>query len=297
MRRRVSISWPSVRLCSGPVRSRPMSATGVLVGRDAELRVFERALEVVDGGRSAAVGVVGEPGIGKSRLLGELGGRALKRGHVVLAGRRRSLRATSRSRSGATRSTAIWASAGRPRSRAWRPTRWPIWRSRCRRSREWRRGRRRRRSSAIASARAVRGLVARLAASRPLTLLLDDVHWADPASADVVALLLHRPPEGAVLILETHGPSMPGELAERAGIAPRYAREWLEQAGRRRAARRRAARCGDRYAPLRARRRRRRPPAPRRRRAYTPKCRRLPPSTPATSSSGPSAKATGPTSC
>ena len=29
--------------------------------------------------------------------------------------------------------------------------------------------------------------------------------------------------------LETHGPSTPPQLAERAGIAPRYAREWLEQ--------------------------------------------------------------------
>ena len=28
-----------------------------------------------------------------------------------------------------------------------------------------------------------------------MTVLLDDVHWADPASVDVIALLLHRPPE------------------------------------------------------------------------------------------------------
>ena len=34
---------------------------------------------------------------------------------------------------------------------------------------------------------------------------------------------------GLYPILETHGPSTPAELAERAGIAPRYAREWLEQ--------------------------------------------------------------------
>ena len=29
---------------------------------------------------------------------------------------------------------------------------------------------------------------------------LDDVQWADPATADVIALLLHRPPEGAALL-------------------------------------------------------------------------------------------------
>ena len=34
---------------------------------------------------------------------------------------------------------------------------------------------------------------------------------------------------GLYRTLETHGPSTPDELAERAGIAPRYALEWLEQ--------------------------------------------------------------------
>ncbi len=34
---------------------------------------------------------------------------------------------------------------------------------------------------------------------------------------------------GLYRTLEEHGPCTPGELAERAGIAPRYAREWLEQ--------------------------------------------------------------------
>jgi DNA-binding CsgD family transcriptional regulator len=47
---------------------------------------------------------------------------------------------------------------------------------------------------------AIRGLLARLAAARPVTVLLDDAHWADPASADVIGLLLHRPPAGRVLL-------------------------------------------------------------------------------------------------
>jgi predicted ATPase len=64
-----------------------MSATGVLVERDVELRVLERALDLVEGGSSRAVGIVGEAGIGKSRLLGELGDRSAARGHVALAGR------------------------------------------------------------------------------------------------------------------------------------------------------------------------------------------------------------------
>ncbi len=52
-----------------------------LVGREAELRVLERALEETGAGRSRAVGIIGEPGIGKSRLLGELGRRAEARVH------------------------------------------------------------------------------------------------------------------------------------------------------------------------------------------------------------------------
>ena len=64
-----------------------MGATEVLVGRDAELRALERALDTLAGGGSRALGIVGEPGIGKSRLLGELGRRAADRGHLVLTGR------------------------------------------------------------------------------------------------------------------------------------------------------------------------------------------------------------------
>ena len=58
-----------------------------LVGREAELRLLERALEQTEAGRSRAVGITGEPGIGKSRLLGQLGRRAAARGHLVVAGR------------------------------------------------------------------------------------------------------------------------------------------------------------------------------------------------------------------
>ena len=41
--------------------------------------------------------------------------------------------------------------------------------------------------------RAVRELLERLAATKPLVLILDDFHWADPASVDLAASLLHRP--------------------------------------------------------------------------------------------------------
>ena len=49
-----------------------------LVGRDAELEVLDDVLASVEGGAPQALGVLGEPGIGKSRLLAELAGAALR---------------------------------------------------------------------------------------------------------------------------------------------------------------------------------------------------------------------------
>jgi AAA ATPase-like protein len=59
----------------------------VLVGRREELAALDRALGDVERGDARAVGVRGEPGIGKSRLLWELAARARERGVLVLAGR------------------------------------------------------------------------------------------------------------------------------------------------------------------------------------------------------------------
>ena len=57
-----------------------------LVGRPAELAVLDALLLSVAQGRGTAVAVVGEAGIGKSRLLAELGDRADARGMLVLSG-------------------------------------------------------------------------------------------------------------------------------------------------------------------------------------------------------------------
>ena len=49
------------------------------------------------------------------------------------------------------------------------------------------------------SHRAVRALLEQLAQTRPLVLVLDDFHWADPASVELLGALLRRPPAAAVL--------------------------------------------------------------------------------------------------
>src|SRR4051812_22657949 len=48
--------------------------------------------------------------------------------------------------------------------------------------------------------RALRDLLERLAAVRPLLVCLDDVHWADPATVDALAALVLRPPQARVLL-------------------------------------------------------------------------------------------------
>jgi ATP/maltotriose-dependent transcriptional regulator MalT len=160
--------------------------------------VLDRVLAAVERGPSRAVGLRGEPGIGKSRLLTELGSRAEERGHLVLAGRATELErdlpfallidAFDRHLASdpprrlddehlAQLAGVLPAVAAMPGVEAAA-------------SPDGRHG----------VARALRALLEHLAGQRPVTLLLDDVQWADAASADVLALLLHRPPPTRVLL-------------------------------------------------------------------------------------------------
>ncbi len=78
--------------------------------------------------------------------------------------------------------------------------------------------------------RAVRNLLERLAAPRGLVLLLDDLHWADPASIAFVASLVRRPSSSRLLLAVAHrhrqaGSALDPELrrAAAAGQARRLA--------------------------------------------------------------------------
>ena len=66
--------------------ARPARRLDPLVGRTDELESFEQLLDALDHGEAIAVELLGEPGIGKTRLLAELAARAELRGHLVLSG-------------------------------------------------------------------------------------------------------------------------------------------------------------------------------------------------------------------
>lgn len=61
-------------LAAGTTRAR--SSTGLVVGRQHEMAVLGEALDASRHGRGALVQILGEPGIGKSRLLAEIGSMA-----------------------------------------------------------------------------------------------------------------------------------------------------------------------------------------------------------------------------
>jgi DNA-binding CsgD family transcriptional regulator/tetratricopeptide (TPR) repeat protein len=67
---------------------------------------------------------------------------------------------------------------------------------------------------------AVRSLLALLARRRPLVLALDDVHWTDGASRELLSLLVRRPSGGPVLLA----------LAYRRGLAPEALVEVMDAA-------------------------------------------------------------------
>ena len=172
-----------------------------LVGRAETCGVFDDALSGLDRGRSAALALVGEPGIGKTRLLAELADRADARGQLVLYG----------SASELERDLPFWVFvdaldeyvAGleprrlealdddvRADSAHVLPS---LSRFESARGAAFQHERYR-------SHRAVRELLERLTATKPLVLVLDDLHWADSASVELLGALLRRPPAAAVLV-------------------------------------------------------------------------------------------------
>ena len=228
-----SLTW-----VSAPLRGclRPLSRSS---GESAELAALEASLAAARR-EFAAVEVVGEPGIGKTRLLAEL---EAARGRPGLPGPgRQRVRARGRPAVRALRRRArrvpVRARAAPPRRARRRDARGararlPRARRRCRRRCQER----------YRLHRAVRALLEELATPKPLVLILDDLHWADSGSLELLGSLLRRPPAAPVLLaLAVRPRQVPERLAaalERidAGRAGR-----LERGGGPRARRRRRRR-------------------------------------------------------
>ena len=209
-------------------RAQKMPFSSDFVGRTTELDALDAALAALEDGTPRAVEVVGPAGIGKSRLLTELGARASARGHVVLRGTgaeleqdlpywifvdalddyvagldpRRLERLDAVTRSELGQLLPALADAAKASE--------TVLHERYR------------------THRAARALLERLAIRQPLVLLLDDFHWADPASTDLLSALLQRPPAAGVLIALAARPhQLPKRLAtaleraHRAGVLAR----------------------------------------------------------------------------
>jgi len=181
--------------------ARPARRPDALVGRADELESLGQLLDGLDLGDALAVELLGEPGIGKTRMLSELTSLADERGHLVLSGSASEIErelpfsvfvdaldryvesvdpelvagldAEVQAELAHVLPSLSAIAAGR--SVALQHERYR-------------------------SHRAVRALLERITRAGPLLLVLDDLHWADSASAELVGALLRRPPAAPVLI-------------------------------------------------------------------------------------------------
>jgi DNA-binding CsgD family transcriptional regulator len=179
----------------------PADHRSSLIGRDAELASVDKAIATVAGGDGAVLAIVGDAGIGKTALLTALRDRAEAAGLLALAGRGAEHErevpfgvvidalddhvATMHERRveslGAERAVELAAvlpavaEQHRPEAVDFGP------------------------AQRFRYHRALAALLELIARERPVALILDDVHWADEASLELILHLLRRPPRGPLL--------------------------------------------------------------------------------------------------
>ena len=173
------------------------ASSGRLVGRDGELTRLLGLLDDASSGRPSHALISGDAGVGKTRLVAELATRAADRGFLVLSGRcaelgdsipylplADALREGTTTPGAATEPLAA-ALAARPVLGRLLPDRDVV----AQRDGE---------VSGLAQQQlfgAVLGLLAELADGHPVLLILEDLHWADRSTRDLITFLsrvLHR---------------------------------------------------------------------------------------------------------
>lgn len=154
-----------------------------LVGRTAQVEQLDRALAMVAGGRFAVVEICGEPGIGKTRMLDELGHRAKTRGLPVYLGRATEFEQDvpfgmyAEALDPLVGEDNLWS--GRHQGSA--TDRFQVY-------------------------SAVRRLLVG-AAPAGAVLLLDDLHWADRSSLELTEYLIRKSPRPPLLVAVAFRPS------------------------------------------------------------------------------------------
>ena len=158
-------------------------ASAVFVGRAGELGELERVLEAARAGMGETVLVAGEAGIGKTRLASEVARRARGAGFEVFVGRSIDLVGTELP-------YLPFAEAFRPLGEPWRAAR-------------------RAAGSQLGVFEATLALLTGRAAAAPVLLVLEDLHWADTSTLDLVVFLAHNLHDGRFCCSRPAGQTSP----------------------------------------------------------------------------------------
>ena len=173
----------------------------VFVGRRAELAALDAVLARAGTGAGSAVLVEGEAGIGKSRLMARLEARGRAAGLAVLAGECLPLAGGELAFApivAALRSVMLDPEvlAGlEPALRAALGALWPEAGSEP--------GRRSDREQLFEG---VYRVLAGLAARQPVLLIVEDVHWVDPSSRDLLSFIVHNARRDRLVVVATYRP-------------------------------------------------------------------------------------------
>jgi predicted ATPase len=177
----------AVNGAAGPTGARSPRLAPLLVGRTLEQIFLREELAAVLGGRGRLVLLDGEAGIGKSTLARDLASEAAARGVHVLTGACYDLTNTPPYGPWLDLFDACAHDHNLPSPPA-----------------AFGDGRLERVTDQAALFAEVREFFAELAATRPALLLLEDLHWADPASLELLRHLAPRLRHWPILLLATY---------------------------------------------------------------------------------------------